>query len=42
MKMHGIRSPGNRGEPDDDEVKPSRKRDVMKQLQRDVIEKAQA
>jgi hypothetical protein len=39
--MHRIRSPSSRGEQFDDEVKPSRERDVMKQVQRGVIEKAQ-
>ena len=40
MKGHGITSPGTRGEPHDDEVKPSGQRDVKKPLQRAVIEKA--
>ncbi len=39
--LQGIRSLGNRGEPHDEEVKPSRSRGVMKHRQRDKIEKAQ-
>jgi hypothetical protein len=39
--MQGIRSPSNRGEPFDDEVKPNWGRGVMKQGRRGVIEKAQ-
>ena len=41
LKMHGIRSPGNRGEPDDEEVKPNRRRNAMKYRQRGMIGKAQ-
>ena len=35
--MQRIRCPGNRGEPLDGEVKPSRRQDVMKQSRRGMI-----